>query len=76
MSFYQHFLHSAQYIVTKSEFYDYKEETIVYSDSDPDQLIITFLDELDRVYEEMMKCYKDNQYEIDMTSSVRPDRKF
>ena len=67
---YQHHVPCSLCKVTESEFGDYKEETIVYSDSDPNLLIITFLDELERVYEETMKCYKENQCEIDMTSKL------
>ena len=55
-------------IVTKSEFDDYNEETTVYSDEDPDKLIATFLDELERVYDEMMKCYVEHQHPIHMTA--------
>ena len=55
-------------IVTKSEFADYEAETIVYSDSDPSKLIEKFLEELDRVYEEMIDCYETHQYPIHMTA--------
>jgi len=54
-------------IVTKSEFEDYQAETIVHSSDNPDKLITLFLEELDRIHGEMMKCYKTHQYKIDMT---------
>ena len=54
-------------IVTKSEFDDYEEETIVFSHGDPDKLVEKFLDELARVYEEMMDCYETHQCPINMS---------
>ena len=60
-------------IVTTSKFSDYKEEVIAYSDEDPNRLIEKFLDELDRIYEEMMDCYEHHQYPIDMTTKDEDD---
>ena len=54
-------------IVTKSEFADYKEETIVFCHEDPDTVIHTFIEELARIHSNMMKCYKNNQHPIDMS---------
>ena len=54
-------------IVTKSEFKEYKEETIVYSNEDSNDVVQTFVEELERIHENMMECYELNQHPIDMT---------
>ena len=54
-------------IVTKSEFKNYKEETIVYCNENPDNVTQTFIKELSRIHADMMKCYEENQYPIDMS---------
>ena len=54
-------------IVTKSEFKEYKEETIVYSNEDPNDVVQTFVEELERIHEKMMECYELNQHPIDMS---------
>ena len=54
-------------IVTKSEFSNYNEETVVYTHDDPDNVTETFIKELNRIYTSMMKCYEENQHPIDMT---------
>ena len=54
-------------IVTKSVFEDFEEETIVYANEDPNNVTVTFLTELNRVYDKMMDCYSNNQYPISMT---------
>lgn len=60
-------------IVTKSEFKDYKEEEIVISNEDPDVLIDQYLQELYRIYEQMMDCYETHQHSIDMTDKNEED---
>ena len=54
-------------IVTKSEFENYKEETIVYSNENPDNVTAMFISEMARIHADMMKCYDNNQHPIDMT---------
>ena len=54
-------------IVTKSEFKEYEEETIVYSNKDPSKVVKTFVEELGRLHDDMMICYTKNQHPIDMT---------
>ena len=55
-------------IMTKSEFSDYKEETIVFSHSDPNKVTEQFLEDLATIHDNMMKCYKLHQYPIKMSS--------
>ena len=54
-------------IVTTSEFEDYKEETIVYSNEDPENVTTTFISEMTRIHADMMKCYENNQHPIDIS---------
>ena len=54
-------------IVTTSAFEQYKKEVIVFSNSDPKCVTQTFMKELSRVYDDMMKCYKENSFKIDMS---------
>ena len=54
--------------MTKSEFSDYKEETIVFSHEDLDKVTEQFLEDLTKIYDKMMQCYKTHQYPISMSS--------
>ena len=56
-------------IVTKSEYEDYNEEIIVFSDPDP--LIVTkqYVDDLFRIHAKMMKHYESKQHPIDMSEA-------
>ena len=51
-----------------SEFPDYKEETIVFSHEDPNKIMEQFLEDLAKIHDKMMKCYKTHQYPIKMSS--------
>ncbi|KAL5259617.1 hypothetical protein ACHWQZ_G009911 [Mnemiopsis leidyi] len=64
---YQHHVPCSFCIVTKSEFDDYGEEEIVFSNGDPDEVIYQFLMHLFRIYQSMMDCYEKHQCSIDMT---------
>ena len=55
-------------IMTKSEFPDYKEETIVFSHADPNKVTEQFLEDLVKIHDKMVKCYKIHQYCIKMSS--------
>ena len=56
-------------IVTKSEYEDYNEEIVVFSDPDP--LIVTkqYVDDLFRIHAKMMKHYESKQHPIDMSEA-------
>ena len=64
---YQKHIPCSYCIVTKSEFASFKESTVVFSHEDPDTVTRQFLADLCRIHEEMMICYEENQYPIDMT---------
>ena len=56
-------------IVTKSIYEDFEEETVVYTNEDPNAVTTTFITELNRLYEKMMDCYTKNQHPIHMTEN-------
>ena len=56
-------------IVTKSVYEDFDEETVVYTNEDPNVVTTTFITELNRLYEKMMECYTKNQHPIHMTET-------
>ena len=56
-------------IVTKSEYDDFDDETIVYSHKDPENVTKTFVTELFRLHDKMMTHYATKQHPIDMTES-------
>ena len=54
-------------IVSRSEFSQYEPVTIVVSNEDPNYVTQVFMDELRRIYTDMMVCYDTNSFPIDMT---------
>ena len=54
-------------LVTASEFEDYVPETVVRSNKDPAKLSKEFINEMNRLHEDMMFCYNAYSYDIDMT---------
>ena len=66
---YQKHLPCSYCIVTKSEFSDFKDEVITFTDANPDKVTSQFISDLNRIHEKMMLCYKEHQYPIQMTES-------
>ena len=54
-------------IVSISEFEDYEVETSVYSNANPRLVSQMFIAKLDLIHANMMKCYQDNTFAIDMS---------
>ena len=63
---YQQHVPCSYSIVTKSEFTDYKNDVICYTNENPDIVTSHFIKDLNRIYQKMMTCYKENQHPIDM----------
>ena len=61
---YQKHLACSYSIVTKSEFSDYKDDVICYTHDNPDTVTSSFIKDLNKIYEKMMLCYKNNQHPI------------
>ena len=64
---YQKHLAYSYSVVTKSEFTDYKDDIICYTHDNPDIVTSSFIKDLNKIYEKMMLCYKDNQHPIYMS---------
>ena len=64
---YQKHLACSYSIVTKSEFTDYKDDVICYTHDNPDMVTSSFIKDLNKIYEKMMLCYKNNQHPICMS---------
>ena len=54
-------------IVTTSAFSQYERETVVFSNPDPKTVTKKFIEELTRIHKDMMICYNQNSFPIDMT---------
>ena len=62
-------------IITKSKWDSFEEETIVYSNEDPDLVIGVFMENMHRIHGDMMQCLEDSTHEIDMTDQDQLDFK-
>ena len=62
-------------IVTTSEFSSYEEETIRFTDPDPEKVTDHFISDMSQVYARMMECYEKNQFPIHMTEKDEEDFK-
>ena len=66
-SAYQHHVPCSYSIVTTSTIDGYTSETVTYTNKDPTIVSSSFVEELNRLYANMVECYKNSSYDIDMT---------
>ena len=67
---YQRHIPCSYAITTQSELDDFEVETVLFADEDPDLVSRSFIEDLNRIYEEMEECYKDNTFDIDMNQGT------
>ena len=67
---YQRHIPCSYSIVTHSELDDYEAETVLFANEDPDLVSSSFIEDLNRIYEEMEECYKDNTFDISMSPGI------
>ena len=70
---YQRHVPCSYSIVTCSEL-DYDVETVEFAHEDPELVSRSFIEDLNRIYEDMEACYKENTFEIHM--SVEDEKKY
>ena len=67
--FYQEHKACSFSIVTMSEFDDFENETVFFSDPDPDKVTERYVSELLRIHDKMMAHYETKQHPINMSTA-------